>query len=60
MLHLLPDQHQPAAVPEQDLDAVGALAAIHDDSAGEWIRGQHFLRQRSQTMGALAIMWCTA
>src|SRR6185437_10508689 len=45
--------HKPAGIPDQDLDAVAALAAIDDDRAGERVFAQHLLRQRGKSVCAL-------
>src|SRR5918996_1250626 len=49
----LVDQGQPAAVPDQQLDAVGALGAEHEHRAAERVEPQLLLHHRGQTVHAL-------
>ncbi len=46
-LEALVGHHQPAAVPEQDLQPTGALRAEYKDRSGEWILGERQAATRS-------------
>jgi hypothetical protein len=50
LLKLLPDQHQAAWVPDQDLQPVGTLCAEHDDHPRKRILAQHLRGQRRERM----------
>src|SRR5689334_11850151 len=51
---MLPDQHQAARVPVQELELVAPLRAEDDDHAGEGILAEHLGRQRRQGVCATA------
>jgi hypothetical protein len=59
LLQLLPDQHQPAAIPDQDLHPVTAFGAEHDHCARKWIRIEHLGCQGSQSVGSFAEVYRT-
>src|SRR3954451_4265260 len=54
VLQLLPDQHQAAAVPDQDLHPVAALGAVDNDRTRKWVLPQHFLRQGGEAVATSA------
>src|SRR6476659_4862499 len=54
LLQLLPHQDKSAGVPDQYLQAVAALGAIHYHRASERILGQHRLRQGGERMCTFA------
>jgi len=53
------EQAEPRAIPKQDLQERGFLAAEDEQMAGEWILLKMLLDQRRKSVETLAVMWCT-
>src|SRR3546814_6552370 len=45
---------QARAVPNQNLDPVGSLRPEHEGRAAEWIKAEHLLHRRRQTIMTLS------
>ena len=60
LLQPLGNQHQPGAVPQQQLHAIGSLGPEHVDHAAIGIAAQALPHQRGEAIHALAIMRSSA
>lgn len=58
-MQIVGDEAHAGAIPEDQLDPVRSLRPANVNRAGEWIASHLRLDQRSQSFGALALMWCT-
>ncbi len=54
VLEPLPIQNEAAAIPDEDLDAVGALGSEHDCNARKRVLTERLLGKRGQAIGAFA------